>query len=71
MALDGTTAVVVTEAIQAVVLIIGKYRILDKLMKFIIVLLTLSTVVALFSALGIEKEISPIFQRIFIKRNQA
>lgn len=51
--------------ISALVLVIGKYSILDKLMKFIIILLTVSTVVALFSALGAEKEIAPNFFQNF------
>ncbi|HEY9114110.1 MAG TPA: divalent metal cation transporter, partial [Bacteroidales bacterium] len=49
----------------SLVLIIGKFSVLDKIMKFIIVLLTLSTVVALFSALGVEKEIAPDFFQNF------
>jgi Mn2+/Fe2+ NRAMP family transporter len=54
---------VVVLVVAAALLVIGKFSILDKLMKFIIVLLTVSTVVALFSALGVEKEIAPdIFQ---------
>lgn len=50
---------------SAAILIIGKYSILDKFMKFIIVLLTVSTVVALFSALGVENEIAPNFLQNF------
>ncbi|HEY9115274.1 MAG TPA: divalent metal cation transporter [Bacteroidales bacterium] len=49
----------------SLVLIVGKFSVLDKIMKFIIVLLTLSTVVALFSALGVEKEIAPDFFQNF------
>jgi Mn2+/Fe2+ NRAMP family transporter len=42
-----------------VILLWGKFSILDKLIKFIIVLLAVSTIVAVFAALGIEKEIKP------------
>jgi Mn2+/Fe2+ NRAMP family transporter len=41
-----------------VILVIGKYSLLDKIIKFIIVLLALSTIVAVFAALGINKEVS-------------
>jgi len=51
--------------IAAIILLIGKFSILDKLMKFIIVLLTLSTIIALFSALGIEKNVPPDFFNTF------
>jgi len=40
-------------------LAVGKYSFLDKLMKFIIILLSLSTVVAVFAALGIHKQVTP------------
>jgi Mn2+/Fe2+ NRAMP family transporter len=43
---------------SAVFLISGKYSALDKAIKFIIVLLALSTIVAVFAALGIQGEIS-------------
>jgi Mn2+/Fe2+ NRAMP family transporter len=46
-------------AISVIILLIGKYSVLDKLIKFIIVLLAVSTLVAVFAALGIEKEIDP------------
>lgn len=45
--------------LSASILIIGKFSILDTLMKFIIVLLALSTIIAVFSAIGIEKEVTP------------
>lgn len=51
--------------VSSFILLIGKYSILDKLMKLIIILLTLSTVLALFSALGIDKEVSPDFFQSF------
>jgi Mn2+/Fe2+ NRAMP family transporter len=46
-------------AISLLILLIGKYSALDKLIKFIIILLALSTMVAVFAALGIHKEIKP------------
>lgn len=52
-------------AVSAIILIVGKFSILDKLMKFIIILLALSTIIALFSALGIEKEFAPDFFTTF------
>ncbi len=45
--------------ISIVTLAVGKYSFLDKLMKFIIVLLSLSTIAAVFAALGIHKEVTP------------
>ncbi|MFK5855361.1 MAG: divalent metal cation transporter [Bacteroidota bacterium] len=45
--------------VSVLILVIGKYSLLDKVMKFIIVLLALSTIVALFAALGINKEVTP------------
>lgn len=45
--------------ISVIILLIGKYSFLDKLMKFVIVLLATSTIVAVFSALGIDKQIQP------------
>lgn len=44
---------------SAIFLISGKYSSLDKVIKFIIVLLALSTIVAVFAALGVTREISP------------
>ncbi|MCB2208527.1 MAG: Nramp family divalent metal transporter [Bacteroidetes bacterium] len=45
--------------VSAIFLISGKYSALDKVIKFIIILLALSTVVAVFASLGIQSEISP------------
>ncbi len=45
--------------ISALILLIGKFSFLEKLMKFVIVLLAVSTMVAVFSALGIDKQIDP------------
>ncbi len=45
--------------ISVLFLAFGKYSLLDKLMKFIIILLSLSTIVAVFAALGIHKTITP------------
>jgi len=42
-----------------VLLIFGKYALLDKVIKYIILLLTLATVIAVFSALGIDKVVTP------------
>ena len=42
-----------------VLLIIGRYNLLDKIIKYIILLLTVSTVIAVFSALGIDKVVTP------------
>lgn len=39
--------------VSMLILIIGKYAILDKLMKFIIIILAISTIIAVFSALNI------------------
>jgi len=41
------------------ILMIGRFSFLDKVMKFIMMLLALSTVMAVFAALGIHKEIAP------------
>ena len=41
------------------ILVYGKYSLLDKVIKFIIVLLAMSTIVSVFAALGIHKEIAP------------
>lgn len=45
--------------ISFLVLLFGKYSALDKLIKFVIVLLAVSTMVAVFAAVGIEKEVTP------------
>ncbi len=57
--------------ISVLILIVGKYSFLDKLIKLIIVLLAVSTLVAVFSALGIDKEISPEAIRNFHWTNRA
>jgi Mn2+/Fe2+ NRAMP family transporter len=44
---------------SAIFLRSGKYSTLDKVIKFIIIVLALSTVVAVFASLGIHSEISP------------
>ena len=54
-----TMLCVLVLAASAIFLISGKYSALDKTIKFIIVVLALSTVVAVFSALGIHSVISP------------
>lgn len=46
-------------SITAVILLIGKFSLLDKLIKFVIILLSVSTIVAVFAALGIDKVIQP------------
>lgn len=51
------------------VLIIGRYSILDKLIKFIIVILALSTVMAVFFAFDIKAEIRPEFIHDFSWKN--
>jgi len=45
--------------IAVIFLLSGKYSALDKLIKIIIVLLALSTVVAVFAAFGIHREVTP------------
>jgi len=45
--------------VSGLVLIIGKYSLLDKFIKFIIVLLSVSTIVAVFAALGVDKVVKP------------
>ena len=45
--------------ISVLILVIGKYSLLDKIIKFIIVLLAVSTIAAVFAALGISKEVTP------------
>ncbi|MDZ7741232.1 MAG: Nramp family divalent metal transporter [Bacteroidota bacterium] len=47
------------------ILLVGKYCALDKLIKFIIVTLALSTVVAVFFAFNIELEVRPEFMQHF------
>jgi len=50
---------VVVLVIAMLLLVIGKFSLLDKVMKLIMVLLALSTIVAVFAALGIHQEVSP------------
>ena len=52
-------------------LIIGRYNLLDKIIKYIILLLTVSTVIAVFSALGIEKVVTPDAMAKFTWTRQA
>ena len=54
-----TALSIIVLLVSLLILIIGKYSLLDKVIKFIIILLALSTIVAVFAALGIHKEISP------------
>jgi len=51
--------------IAVIFLLSGKYSALDKLIKIIIVLLALSTVVAVFAAFGIHREVTPDMIRHF------
>ena len=48
-------------AICILILFIGKYPVLDKLIKFIIILLSISTIVAVFAAIGHGQSIDPQF----------
>lgn len=57
--------------LSIVILAVGKYSMLDRLMKVIIILLSVSTVVAVFAALGIPKEINPDFITHFSFSNKA
>jgi Mn2+/Fe2+ NRAMP family transporter len=56
--IDITILCVIVLVGSAVFLISGKYSALDKVIKFIIVLLALSTIVAVFAVLGFQGEIS-------------
>lgn len=53
-----TALSIIILVIALIILIVGKYSLLDKVMRFIITLLALSTVVAVFAALGIHKEVT-------------
>jgi len=44
--------------VSLIILVFGKYSLLDKVIKYVIVLLALSTVVAVFAALGIDKVVT-------------
>ncbi|MBN2639055.1 MAG: Nramp family divalent metal transporter [Bacteroidales bacterium] len=57
--------------LSIVILAVGKYSVLDKLMKFIIILLSVSTVVAVFAAMDIPKQINPDFIIHFSFSNKA
>ncbi len=56
---------VIVLLLSAIFLISGKYSALDRLIKLIIILLALSTIVAVFAALGVHHEISPDMIRHF------
>ncbi len=45
--------------VALLILVIGKYSLLDKVIKYIIVLLALSTIIAVFAAIGINKVVTP------------
>lgn len=59
LSINITTLSIFILLISAVILVFGKYSLLDKLIKFIIVLLAVSTLVAVFYAMGIQKEVTP------------
>ena len=50
---------VIVLIISGVILLVGKYSLLDKFIRFIIVLLSISTIIAVFSALGVDKVVEP------------
>ena len=54
-----TTLSIMILLVSMLILFFGKYSLLDKLIKFIIILLAVSTIVAVFYALGIEKIVTP------------
>ena len=45
--------------VSALILLIGKYSVLDRVIKFVIILLSVSTIVAVFAALGVDKVVQP------------
>lgn len=53
------TMSIIVLLVALVILVVGKYSLLDKVIKYIIILLALSTIVAVFAALGIDKVVSP------------
>ncbi|MBN2614120.1 MAG: Nramp family divalent metal transporter [Bacteroidales bacterium] len=57
--------------LSIIILAVGKYSMLDRLMKTIIILLSVTTVVAVFAALDIPKEINPEFITRFNFSNKA
>ena len=52
---------IVILSICVFILIIGKYPLLDKMIKFIIILLSISTIAAVFAAIGHDQSIDPQF----------
>lgn len=54
-----STLSIIILLISVAILLVGKYSLLDKLIKMVIVVLAVSTVVAVFAALGIEKVVTP------------
>jgi Mn2+/Fe2+ NRAMP family transporter len=54
-----STLSIIVLLISVLILLFGKYSLLDKLIKLVIVVLAVSTVVAVFAALGIEKVVNP------------
>ncbi len=59
LSINITLLSIILLVVSLVILLIGKYSLLDKLIKFIIVLLAVSTVVAVFAALGIDRVVTP------------
>lgn len=51
--------------VSILVLVFGKYKLLDRLMKVIIILLTITTVVAVFAALFADFEKNPVMMQNF------
>jgi Mn2+/Fe2+ NRAMP family transporter len=60
-----TVLSVIVLLLSVIFLLSGKYSALDRLIKLIIILLALSTVVAVFAAMGIHHEITPDMIRHF------
>jgi Mn2+/Fe2+ NRAMP family transporter len=56
--------------VTMVVLIIGRYQVLDKLIKFVLILLAISTLVAVFSAMGKGFHPDPAYAHRFSWTNQ-
>jgi len=59
LSINITTLSILILIVSMLILAFGKYSFLDKLIKFIIVLLAVSTVVAVFYSMGIEKVVTP------------
>ncbi len=53
------TMSIIVLVVSLIILVFGKYSLLDKVIKYVIVLLALSTIVAVFAALGIDKVVDP------------